>query len=189
MDDKYNNLLTVVEVSKCLGLILQSDLKWTSNTRHMVQKAYHRMWMIKRLKNLGDNLTDLKDVLEKQVRSCLEFGVPVWQSGITEMEKRDIERVQKSFCKIALGEKYQSYSEALESLHLESLESRRIDLCLKFAIKAERSEKFKYWFKPNLKTNVTRLKPTKYVPVHANHARFERSPLSYLTDLLNDYYS
>ena len=141
------------------------------------------------MKNLGANTADLKDVYEKQVRSCLEFGVPVWHQGITEKEREVIDRVRKSFCKMVLREKYLSYPDALETHQLELLESRRIDLCLRFALKAEKNEKFKHWFKLNLKTSVTRQKPSKYVPVFSNHHRFERSPLSYLTELLNVFYS
>ena len=59
--------------------------------------------MIKRLKKAGANLEDLKEVYIKQIRSVLEFGVPVWNSGITQDENHDIERVQKTFLYIALG--------------------------------------------------------------------------------------
>ena len=38
---------------------------------------------IKRLKKAGANKEDLIDVYTKQVRSVLEFGVPVWNSGLS----------------------------------------------------------------------------------------------------------
>ena len=77
----------------------------------------------------------------------------------------------------------------MEKLNLDSLESRRVELCLRFALKAEQHKKFNHWFKPSVKTNATRFKQPKYVPVFAHHDRFERSPLFYLTSLLNDFYS
>ena len=181
--------LKLLEETRTLGLIVRSDLKWTSNTLYIVKKANQRLWLIKRLKNLGAARTDLVDVFTKQIRSVLEFGAPVWQSSITQQEKTDIERVQKSFCKIVLGHEYGSYKSALEVLELENLDSRRIILCLNFALKAENRKKFQHWFKPNLKNSITRLKPSKYIPVAAKHARFEKSPLSYLTELLNMYYA
>ena len=141
------------------------------------------------LKNLGAQLDDLVDVFIKQIRSVLEFAAPVWQSSLTLAEKTDLERVQKSFCRIVLGTNYESYQDALEVLQLDTLENRRVQLCLRFALKAEKHKKFKHWFKPNVKTTVTRLKQTKYVPVISKHARFEKSPLSYLTNLLNTFYS
>ena len=90
----------------------------------MVRKANPRLWMIKRLKNLGAMQIDLVDVFVKQIRSVVEFGVPVWHSSITKMERNEIERVQRSFCKILLGDKYVSYSQSLSILKLETLETR-----------------------------------------------------------------
>ena len=49
----------------------------------MVKRAYNKLWMIKRLIRQGANLEDLTDIYVKQVRSILEFGVPVWNSGLT----------------------------------------------------------------------------------------------------------
>ena len=155
----------------------------------MIIKANKRLWLIQRLKNLGAERTVLVDIFIKQIRSVLEFAAPVWQSSITQQEKDDIERVQKSFCRILLGNDYSTYDMALETLQLENLDRRRVYLSLNFALKAEKHSKFKHWFKPNMKKSITRYKPTKYVPVFGNHARFQRSPLSYLTQLLNKYYS
>ena len=181
--------LQLLEETRILGLIVRSDLKWVSNTQHMIRKANKKLWMVKRLKNLGANRNDLVDIFVKQIRSILEFGAPVWQSSITYQEKVDIERVQRNFCKIVLGFEFASYEKALKFLQLDTLESRRVDLCLNFALKAEKHKKFKHWFKPNLRNDRTRHKPPKYMPVASNHHRFERSPLSYLIKLLNEHYS
>ena len=180
--------LEVLEETRILGLILRSDLKWSSNTKQIIKKANQRLWLIRRLKSLGAERTTLVDIFIKQIRSVLEFGAPVWQSNISQQEKYDIERVQKSFCKILLGHEYSTYENALETLQLDNLDSRRMQLSLSFALKAEKNSKFKHWFKPNLKKCVTRSKPPKYVPVFGNHSRFQKSPLSYLTQLLNEYY-
>ena len=45
--------LEVVDEIRLLGLILRSDMKWTSNTENMITKANKRLWMLRRLKNLG----------------------------------------------------------------------------------------------------------------------------------------
>ena len=181
--------LNVVEEKKILGLILRSDLKWTSNTRNMVLGAYKRLWIIRRLQNLGADEMVLVDVFKKQVRSILEFGAPVWHSGLTVKETQNIERVQKCFCRILLGGQYESYRFALKKLNLESLMERRKTLCLRFALKAEKHGKFKHWFKPAMKNKCTRLKLPKYAPVVANHVRMEKSPLYFLTELLNNHYN
>ena len=63
--------------------------------------------------------------------------------------KAQLERVQKSALHIILGKTYTLYEDALRALQLESLEERRESICLKFALKAEKQDKFKSWFNPN----------------------------------------
>ena len=121
-------MIDVVEEIKLLGLIIRSDLKWSSNTNAMVAKAYKRLWILRRLKNLGASVADLLDVYCKQVRSILEFGAPVWHSGITQGENKDIERVQKAAFHIILGGRYFSYQDALCTLNMNSLVERRDSL-------------------------------------------------------------
>ena len=87
-----DQLLEVVEETRILGLIVRYDVKWTSNTKNLVKRAYRRLWMVKRLRNLGASSADLVDIYVKQVRGLVEFGVPVWQSSITDVERNDIER-------------------------------------------------------------------------------------------------
>ena len=124
------SVVETVEEMKLLGLILRNDLSWKPNTEIMTKKAYKRLWILKRLKKQGASLDDLRDIYVKQVRSVLEFGVPVWSSGITQEDATDIERVQKSFLHIALGNDYTDYKAALAESSLEMLSSRRTRLTL-----------------------------------------------------------
>ena len=183
-----DNHLEVVDEIRLLGLILRSDMKWTSNTKNIVSKANKRLWMLRRLKNLGAKEADLIEVYTKQVRCVLELAAPAWQGSLTQEERNTIERVQKSACHIILGEAYLSYNSALQTLGLENLDRRRIKLSYKFALRAEKHEKFKAWFKPAQKNMNTRLSINKYCNVRAKHTRFENSPLSYLTRILNLHY-
>ena len=89
---------------------------------------------------------------------------------------------------IMLGERYENYVDALDLVDLESLEARRRKLCLKFAIKAVNDHKHKNWFVPNSKAVSTRQHHEKYLPVFSQHKRFWKSPISYLTRLLNSDY-
>ena len=60
-------ILEVDEEFKLLGVIMTSDLKWNKNTKHITQKGFQRLWMLRRLKQLGVSQTELKDIYEKQV--------------------------------------------------------------------------------------------------------------------------
>ena len=177
-----------VEEIKLLGVVLRSDMKWTANTDSITEKSYKRLWVLQRLKVLGASTSDLVDVFVKQVRPVLEYAVPVWHSGITQYESDAIERVQKAASKIILQDKYKSYCTALKTLNLQPLQDRREKLCTKFALQAEKHPKFKSWFKVNNKVTVTRNKASKYCPVYARTNKFEKSPVSYLTMLLNSYH-
>ena len=183
-----NDELEVVDEIKLLGMTIRSDLKWTSNTKNMVVKACKKLWILRRLKKLGAKEIDLLEVYTKQIRCILELAVPAWQGSITQAERLALERVQKIACCIILGEKYLSYKSALKTLNLESLEARRKKLSLKFALKASKHSKFKSWFKPNHCKVNTRYEKTMFCEVKANHSRFEKSALSYLTKLLNEHY-
>ena len=124
----------------------------------------------------------------KQVRSVLEFGVPVWNSSITKEEVKDLERVQKCFHQIALGSDYSNYSDALIQTGLETLEIRRTKLCLSFGKKAANHPKHSHWFKQNNDKelpNTRSIKP-KFSEPKCRLERFRNSPIPYLTRLLNE---
>ena len=88
--------LEVVEQIKLLGQIIRTDLRTIDNTKAMCSKAYQRLWMVRRLKNLGGSTGDLLDVLRQQVLSVLELAVPYWAPLITKHESHMIERCLKT---------------------------------------------------------------------------------------------
>jgi hypothetical protein len=63
----------------------------------------------------------------------------------------DLERVQKSACKVILQEKYRGYNNALNTLHIETLAERRRSLCLSFALKCTKHQKVSNMFPKNNK--------------------------------------
>ena len=137
---------------------------------------------------MGASDSQLLDVYIKQVRSVLELAVPVWHSSLTVADKLSIERVQKAALQIVLGKDYTSYSSACESTNLKSLEERRLQLCKKFGIKAMKNQKHTKWFKVNPKVSRTRQQQPYLCPVVSRTRRFENSPISYLTKLLNQHW-
>ena len=84
----------------------------------------------------------------------------MWHSKISEENKNDLERVQKTALKIILREKYSGYNQGLAKLGIESLESRRENLCLNFANKCVKSERLKHMFPLNKHNVNTRNKET-----------------------------
>ena len=151
--------------------------------------------MLRNLKKLGAENCDLVDVYYKQCRSVLEMAVPAWAPGLSKTEANQLERIQKSACAIILGENYCSYKSALKKLNMKTLESRRSEICLTFAKKALKNDKFKEWFSVN--EEMEPVKRTRYgeaqiiptlKPVKLRTDRYERSPIPYLTNILNEYF-
>ena len=145
--------------------------------------------ILRRLKNRAGSVEDLLDIYCKQIRSIMEFAVPVWNSAITGHHISQLERIQKSALHISLGEDYVSYNNALKLSGLHKLSERRKKLCLTFAKKALKHCKFSQWFKPNLKVTKTRQKPSKFCQVYRKTSRFGNSPISGLTEILNLHFS
>ena len=178
--------LETLDEMRLLGLIVRSDLSWKSNTDQIISRAYKKLWILKRLKGQGASLEDLTDIYEKQVRSILEFGVPVWNSKLTQEEIDDIERVQKSFMYIALGDDFTDYKSALYVTDLETLSRRRTKLCLNFATKCLKLPKHNQWFvKTEPVPNTRSVKPSFKVPFF-RLTRTKKGPIPYLTRLLNN---
>ena len=123
--DIDNKELEVVEEMRLLGVIIRSDMKWSSNTDNMITKANKKLWILRRLKYLGAKEIDLVDIYTKQIRSIVELAVPAWHGAITIAEQIDLERIQKCAAHIILGEDYDSYRKALLRLDLKTLHNRR----------------------------------------------------------------
>ena len=184
--------LEVVDEVKLLGMVITSDLKWSKNTESMCKAGYSRLWMLRRLKAQGADIANLKDAYEKQVRSVLEFGTPVFTAGLTGDDVNDIERVQRTAATIMLGDNYTNYSDALQTLCLQPLKDRRLDTCMNFAQKAMKTDKFSNWFKKSEVRNKEKDRNCKEIeietflkPVKSRTKRFRKSPIPFLTKLLN----
>ena len=177
--------IETLEEMKLLGLTLRNDLSWKSNTKNLITRAYKKLWMIKRLKNQGARLSDLIDIYIKHVRSILEFGVAVWNSGLTLEEVADIERVQKSFLRIVMEHDYQDYQSVLVKTDLETLAYRRLKLCKTFAVKASKHPNHGKWFVKTEPGRNTRSEKLAYKSPVCRLTRTRKGPIPYLTNLLN----
>ena len=110
----------------------------------------------------------------------------MWHSGLTEENKSDLERVQKSAIKVILQEKYKGYQNGLALLDIEDLESRRKGLCLEFAKKCVKTEKMCHMFPKNMKSHsMDTRKNEMYKVEHANTGRLQDSAIIYMQNLLN----
>ena len=175
--------LNLVKETRLLGVVLRSDLSWSSNTDSIVQRCNSKLWFLRRLKKLGAGMEDLIDLYHKHVRSILEYAAPVWHSSLTGEDRLKLERVQKTAFHVILGDQYRSYNSALKTTGRKTLFDRRRKLCLKFTKKSLKNSKFETWFKPTGLKTKTRQEQLRFQDVHCRTDMY--SPISNLTSLLN----
>ena len=70
----------------------------------------------------------------------------MWHSSLSQRNRNDLERVQKSAVRVILGNNYNNYEDALKKIGLVTLEERREQMCLKFAKECLKLEKMKKLF-------------------------------------------
>ena len=145
------------------------------------------MELLRKVASFGADINDLKNIYMLFVRSQLEHSSVVWHSSLTEQQKSDLERVQRSAFKIILGQNYESYKKALNILELEPLEHRREYLCLRFAQKCTENDQTKKMFPLNEKLlNMNIRRKEKFTVQYAKTERLKKSAIIYMQKISNE---
>ena len=182
-----NEKIETVKETMLLGTVITDNLTWDRNCEELTKKAYKRMQLLNCVASFTKSRQDLKHVYLTFIRSVLEQSAVVWHSSLTEKNKKDLERVQKVAVKIIMGTKFLSYKEGLRTLNIQSLDTRRTNLCLRFAKNCLKNDKMKHLFpvkKYALKMKIRRLK--KFRTKKYRTARMKKSSLPYMRALLNE---
>ena len=182
-------MLGVVRESKILGIFLSEDMKWSAHVNYMLCRANKKIWTLRKLKILKLDAELLTDFYCKEVRSILEFGVAVWNSGLTRHMSDELERVQKVCVNIILSDVPDnlSYEVSCTLLNLEPLLFRRQNLCVRFIQRASKGPQHKDLFLKNTNNFNTRYSKHSYREFKCRSKRFFNSPLCYLTRLLSKH--
>ena len=119
-----------VNSAKLLGVMLSNDLKWNEHVEYTVKKSSRRLYMLRLLKRAKADMKTSTTVYITCIRPILEHCNQVWHFNIPEYLSKDIERTQRRALKII----YPSlcYDEALVVSNIQTLHSRREQLCLTF---------------------------------------------------------
>ena len=109
-----NTQLECVNSTTLLGVKIQDDLRWESNTNAIIKKAYSSMRIITNLIKFNVSTRDLIIIYIIYVRSVLEYCCTVWHNSLTIEQSTDIERVQKVAIRTILNNFEIEYEDALE---------------------------------------------------------------------------
>ena len=118
---------------KILGTIVNNKLTWDDNCAELIKKVNKRMALIRGMKAFGASIKEIVHMWIIMCRSVLEQSCVLWHSSLTLENIEDLERMQKTFAKLVLRNKYKTYEDALTKLNLLSLSERRQNLVKKFA--------------------------------------------------------
>mgnify|MGYP003541539230 FL=1 len=108
-----------------LGILVDSNLRFTKHYRVVTNKAHHRASLILRtFKSRDPNL--LFKAFTVYVRPLLEYCSPVW-APVYKTDISSFERVQRKFTKRLFGLNMLSYRDRLRALgNVDTLELRRL---------------------------------------------------------------
>jgi hypothetical protein len=106
-----------------LGLWIEDNLKWQTNTDYIIGKAVKRLFLLKMLKKFGADKIDMERFYISAIRPTLEYGAQVWHGGLTRAQSSSIEEVQRRALRIIYSEK--DYEKLLLKAGMHTLEQRR----------------------------------------------------------------
>jgi hypothetical protein len=177
----------MVDNMKILGTIVRSDLSWDDNCELLIKKVNGRMQLLRGVQGFGASIVEMVHLWTVFCRSVLEQSCAVWSSSLTQENKDDLERTQKTFAKLVLKERYKNYEDALIILDLDSLEIRRNFLNLKFAQSGIKNEKLKDLFPLNDKHHKMQTRNNEqYEVMFANTNRLKNGSIITMQNMLND---
>ena len=170
---------------KLLGVWLDEDGGWKTNTQKMCQKAYSRVSMLTKLRYAAVSTDDLITVYKLYIRSCLEYCSVSFHGSLSSQQAAALDRCQAVCLRVILGEMYVSYEAALEMAGLSKLVDRRQERCIDFAKKCTKHPSNQRFFPLN-QTNTTQIRNReKYIVNFANTNCYKNSAIPYCQRLLN----
>ena len=181
------NELDQVKTTKLLGVHISEDLSWAKNCQEICKRAYSRIGMLSKLKYAGMKTEDLVNIYILHIRSVTEYCSTAFHNSLTVEQDQKLEAIQKVALRVILGQDYLSYEEALSKTSLVSLNKRRQDRCIKYALKASRHPDNMQMFPPNTveSPQVTRNREKFHVNF-AHTESYRKSAIPSLQRLLND---
>ena len=180
-----SEILEVKTQHRILGIIIQDDLRWQSQCDEMVRRATKCTWAIRRMRAMGVPQQTLVDFWKSEGRVMLEYGCPVWHSGLTVTQSHSLDRAQRVAMAAITGRWEPSHTQQLQDLGLERLAQRRIKLCERFAQRTATNSRHMDLFSPIVSLQRGAKHSKKYREIATRTKSYYNSALPYLTRLLN----
>jgi hypothetical protein len=105
---------------KFLGFIIDENLNFNAHVQYILSKCQSRLFLMRKLKQVGMDRNGLLVFYTTNVRSILIYGCPAFYTLLSSSAILKLESVQRSATRIVLPE-YESYHTRLEILKLSEL--------------------------------------------------------------------
>lgn len=139
------------------------------------------------MKHAGFNRDELAKVYRTMVRPVADYMSVVYHSMMTDRQDEEVERLQSQALKFIYG-KDCPYKKMRELAAVETLRSRRVAACDKFASKCASSGRFAHWFPLKVQSRRSTRganEKEKYQELFARCDRLYNSPLYYMRRRMN----
>ena len=156
--------------------MVSHGLSWNCHVDYVIKKANTRLYALRILKKAGLSQSELVNIYCSFIRSSIEYASPAW-SSLTVYLSGVIESIQKWALRIIYPDT--SFGGALICTGLETLSTRRDNLCIKCITKLK-SEDVDY----NPLACITRREPK-----HSEHNYYLRtqSTNKFITDRFGNF--
>ena len=128
-------VLEKVQSYKYLGVLINSNLTWSDHISRVCSTARQQLGLLHRQFYGDSNTTTLRVLYITQVRSHLEYAIPVWDPHLSK-DTEALESVQRFASKMYTKLwREVSYEDRLKLMNIETLQSRRQQLKLCYLYK------------------------------------------------------
>lgn len=132
---------------KLLGVYINKKADWSDHIQHIYSKAIKKLYILRRLKQSGFLVQQLKKLYVSHIRSVLEYCCVLWCSNLTVEQSQKLVSVEKRALGIIVG-KYvtkSNYLTVCSAIDLCPLQERWTKLLHNFGISTLKNDRYKDW--------------------------------------------
>ena len=171
---------------RILGVTVQDDLGWDAQVKFMIEKASNKIWLLRRMKQLGIDEPSITNYWRSEGLVHLENCAPVWSGGLTKGQERALQTVARRAVAAITGRTREDYADSCRRLGLEpDLAARRLQLCRRFALRTATRSRHQDLFTKLENPHITRGGGKVWRETPCRTRRHLHSALPHLTRLLN----
>ena len=166
--------------------MVQDDLGWDAQIKMMCQKASSKIWLLRRMKQLGVDEPTITSYWRSEGIPHLEYCAPLWSGGLNLGQERQLQTVARRAIAAITGPTREDYTDTCRRLGLEpDLRVRRLQLCRRFAHRTATRSRHQDLFCRQENTHSTRSGGKAWREPPCRTKRHLNSAKPHLTRLLN----